>query len=360
MTARRSAGVALVVAAAIALAAGTVPSVVETVRTDRVLAASAAATTSPSRSELPGETLRLRPVSGPVTGLQTGFLRVPDLGGGAHRVRVGVVTPADEPVADVLFVHGHADRLDNHAALFADLRAAGIRVVSFDLPSHGETDAGAIDRWSFDDLGALAARVVHATEQDPDRPFVLAGWSFGGLLATRFVQDPSIRAAFGRPVRGLALESPAIVPRTFAGGDGISRLRALTHNLGAPVLCPPRPASPFLDPVFAGRLLAHAGVAVAAPVPAAVPTLVELAGDDDRYVDVPAVRRWAETVAPRGGADVRVVQCAGARHGIDIEAWPIGSAVRGELVRFTLDVAGHDDPARVSPVDTSEEGEACR
>ncbi len=348
MTARRSAGVALVVASAVALAAGTVPSVLETVRTDRTLAAGAAATAPPSGSA--DDALRLRPAPGPVAGLRTGFLRVPDLGGGAHRVRVGVVAPAGEPVADLLFVHGHADRLDNHAALFADLRAAGVRVVSFDLPSHGETDAGAIDRWSFDDLGALAARVVHATGQDPDRPFVVAGWSFGGLLATRFVQDPTIRAAFGRPVRGLALESPAIVPRTFAGGDGTSRLRALTHDLGAPVAGPPDPASPFLDPVFAGRLVAQAGVAVAAPLPAAVPTLVELAGDDDRYVDVPAVRRWAETVAPRAGADVRVLQCAAARHGIDIEAWPVGQEARSALVRFTLAVAGHDDDRADAPI----------
>lgn len=358
MTARRSAGVALVVASAVALAAGTVPSVLETVRTDRTLTASAVATASPSRSESPGDALRLRPTTGPVAGLRTGSLRVPDLGGGAHRVRVGVVAPTGAPVADLLFVHGHADRLDNHAALFADLRAAGVRVVSFDLPSHGETDAGAIDRWSFDDLGALAARVVHATAEDPGRPFVLAGWSFGGLLATRFVQDPTIRAAFGRPVAGLALESPAVAPRTFAGGDGVSRLRALTHDLDAPVAGPPQPASPFLDPVFAGRLVAQAGVAIAAPLPAGVPTLVELAGDDDdRYVDVPTVRRWAEDVAPRGGADVRVVQCARARHGIDIEAWPIGPAARDTLVAFVLDAVGR---SRVRPELSYEEAAACR
>lgn len=330
MTPRRIASVGLVVAAALALTAGIVPSVSETVGVQRMLRADA-------RAAVEASGLVLRPTDGPVSGLQTGFLSVPDLGGGAHRVRVGTVVPDGEPVADLLFLHGHADRLDNHAALFHDLAAAGVRVISFDLPSHGESDVGAIDRWSFDDLAALAARVVHATEQDPDRPFVLAGWSFGGLLATRFVQDPSARTAFGRPVRGLALESPAVVPRTFAGGDGVSRLRALTHDLRAPVAGPPQPASPFLDPVFAGRLVAHAKIAVVTPLPTDLPTLVEVGGDeDDRYVDVRAVRAWAEDVAPRSGASVRVEQFPGARHGIDIESWPVGDAARSALVDFVV------------------------
>ena len=102
-----------------------------------------------------------------VDGLLTGDLSVPDLGAGAHRVRVGVVEPRHEPLADVLFLHGHADRLDNHPALFAALRDAGVRVVSFDLPSHGLTDAGAIDLWSVDDLARLASRVERATAPAP-------------------------------------------------------------------------------------------------------------------------------------------------------------------------------------------------
>ncbi|QCR42480.1 hypothetical protein C1N91_01880 [Curtobacterium sp. SGAir0471] len=348
-TARHTTGWALALAAALTVTAGVVPSVRDALRTDQVLSAAA-------HDDLPAEPLHLRPAHGPVAHLRTGTLQVPDLGGGAHRVRVGVVDPVGEPVADVLFLHGHADRLDNHAALFEDLRAAGVRVVSFDLPSHGATDAGAIDRWSFDDLGALAARVAHATEQDPDRPFVLAGWSFGGLLATRSVQEPAIRAAFGRPVAGLALESPAVAPLPFAGGDGVSRLRALTHDLSAPVAGPPRPASPFLDPVFAGRLVAQAAVAANEPLPAGMPALVEVGGDDeDRYVDVPAVRRWAEDVAPRDGAQVRTVRCAGARHGLDIESWPVGDAARADLVDFVRGAAG----APVTTTRHHEGGAAC-
>ncbi len=211
MSRARLAAVALGVAAALALTAGVVPSVAGTVRTHQALRADGGALAAP---------LDLRRSDGPVARLHTGALVVPDLGGGEHRVRVGVAEPTGEPVADLLFLHGHADRLDNHAALFDALTAAGVRVVSFDLPSHGGTDAGAIDRWSFDDLAAVTGRVLRATQQDAARPLMVTGWSFGGLLATRFVQDPAERSALGRPVRALVLESPAVAPRAFAGGDG--------------------------------------------------------------------------------------------------------------------------------------------
>jgi len=288
--------------------------------------------------------LLTRASSSPVDGLETGVLHVPDLGGGAHEVRVGVVHPEGEPVADVLFVHGHADRLDNHAALFAGLRGAGVRVISFDLPSHGLTDAGPIDVWTSDDLADLVARVERATA-DGDRPLVLAGWSFGGLVATRIAQDEAQTAAFSRPLAGLVLEVPAIAPRPAAGGDGISRLRALTHDPHAPVAGPPRPASPLLDPVFAGRLLTQAAIAAATPLPRDLPTLVELSDPaEDLYVDVDAVERWALGIARDDGARPRVMRCDGGRHGLDLEAWPIGAGARLDLVEFVVDVAVGVDP----------------
>lgn len=281
----------------------------------------------------------------PVTGLATGWLDVADLAppgaaGGKHRVRVGVSEPAGEPTADVLFLHGHADRLDNHAALFQHLTDQGLRVISFDLPSHGETDAGLIDAWSFGDFAALAATVERATTEDPDRPFVLAGWSFGGLVATTIVQSPERRAAFDRPISGLALEAPAIVPVPFSGGDGVSKLRALTHDLRAPVAGPPSPASPFQDPVFAFRLLAQAQLAALTPLPPEIPTLVLLSDQDlDLYIDVEGVDAWARTVAQSDGASVTIRSCDGARHGLDLESWPIGDAVGDTMADFVVDVA---------------------
>ncbi|KQO61401.1 alpha/beta hydrolase [Curtobacterium sp. Leaf261] len=343
---RRLVGALLATAAAGALVAGVLPGVADVARTDAVLADTGEVAPSP---------LRLRAVSdSPVAGLRTGFLDVPELGAAPHRVRVGVVEPEGAPRVDVLFLHGHADRLDNHAALFAALAADGVRVTSFDMPSHGLTDAGVIDRWSFGDLAALAASVERATADGSDRPFVLAGWSFGGLLATRIVQSPSERAAFGRPISALAVESPAIVPLPFSGGDGVSKLRALTHDLSAPVAGPPQPPSPLQDPVFAGRLLANGQIAATTPLPRDVPTLVELADPtEDSYVDVAGVDAWATGIARRDGAPVTVLRCVGARHALDLESWPIGPEARTAFAAFVASAASgtahlptSDEPAR--------------
>lgn len=323
-------GAALVVSAVVAVAVAVVPAV--------------APTPESSSTSIAAETpIRLHTVVSPVHELRAGYLDVPDLGGGAHSVRVGVVEPRGETSADVLFLHGHADRLDNHAALFADLADAGYRVVSFDLPSHGLTDAGPIDVWSFDDLADLATRVESATRTDADRPLVLAGWSFGGLLATRIAQDPRLRDSFTRPLSALALEVPALAPFPAAGGDGVSRLRALTHDLRAPVAGPPSPVSPLLNPVFAGRLLAQAEIASANPLPPGLPTLVELSDPrDDVYVDVASAEKWATGLARRDGADVTVRTCAGARHGLDFEAYPLGPSARATLVAFLDRALAHE------------------
>ena len=67
----------------------------------------------------------------------------------------------------------------------------GIRVVSFDLPSHGKTQGNHwddLDWWSFDDLSRLVEVIDHETVEDQSRPLIIAGWSTGGLLAIRMEQ----------------------------------------------------------------------------------------------------------------------------------------------------------------------------
>lgn len=317
--------------------------------------------------------LRLSADDRVVAGLRTGELSVPDLGSGAHEVRVGVVEPTGAHRADVLFLHGHADRLDNHPALFEELRSRGIRVISFDLPSHGETDAGPIDVWSFADLTEVAGRALAAVDSaDADRessdvPLVLAGWSFGGLLATRIAQDPALAERLPRPLAGLALEVPALAPYPTAGGDGISRLRALTHDLRAPVAGPPSPPSPLQDPVFAGRLLLEAEIARSRPLPAGLPTSITLSDpDEDLYVDSAAVADWARDEARSAGADIDVAVCTGSRHGVDFEAYPNGPAARDRVADFVVAVAtgrADDDTSTPTPTPTStstEKENPCR
>jgi pimeloyl-ACP methyl ester carboxylesterase len=291
-----------------------------------------------------------------VPGLVTSRIDVSGISGREGTVRIGVLEPEGEPVADLIFLHGHADRLDNHRELFLAFAASGVRVISYDLPSHGLTDAGPLDVWSFADLAALTGLVEKTTRDSGERPLVLSGWSFGGLLATRIAQTPEYSAALSRPLAALAVENPALVPLPFSGGDGVSKLRALTHDLSAPVAGPPTPASPFLNPVFAGRLLSQAAIGRSTPLPNGLDTLVVLSDPaEDLYVDPTEIRTWAEEIAPQDGAAVTVVQCAGSRHGADIEAWPIGAAARDAMVDFVADAVG----SRPAPAQAPEVSTAC-
>jgi alpha-beta hydrolase superfamily lysophospholipase len=112
----------------------------------------------------------------------------------------------------VIYFHGFGDRLDNHKPLFDAWNAVGLRVVAFDLPSHGE-DSGfsnLIDLYSFQELGELATKVEASKREDETRPLILAGWSTGELIATQMIQKEIFKAQGGRVPRALIFFAPAI------------------------------------------------------------------------------------------------------------------------------------------------------
>jgi alpha-beta hydrolase superfamily lysophospholipase len=277
-------------------------------------------------------------------------------GGESGSFRVLRVTPP-APVADLVFLHGHADRVDNHGLLFAALATAGIHVIAVDLPSHGATSARGIDAWTTSDLAALVG-TLDRRYGTADRPLVLAGWSFGGLVVTRIVQEPRHLAVLGRRPAATVLVVPAVDPLPLTGGDGIARSGTLSHD---PESIPgrPRPASPLLNPIFAVRLLGEAWAARADRLPADIPTLV-VASDpvEDLYVRADGLIRWA--TAQRAAGRVELLACSGARHAVHLEPWPTGPTVRQATVRFLASaVPGVAAPAAVDPP-VAEEEQTCR
>jgi alpha-beta hydrolase superfamily lysophospholipase len=241
-------------------------------------------------------------------------------------VRVGVATPVTTPRADLLFFHGHSDRMDNHQGLFTAWRDESVRVIAFDLPGHGGTAAGSLDTWDLDQLVVLASRIEERTRTDRGRPLFLGGFSVGGELAYHAAVHPQLLARFGRRPAGLVLLSPALAVQPVTAGDGISKPRALAHPGGAS-LVPPSPAVPLANPLFATGLLVQGWQDRALTPPRDLPLFVAT-GDpaQDTYIDVPKIRQWAVRLA---GDDVQVdaIGCPGARHAIDNEAWPVGHDV---------------------------------
>jgi alpha-beta hydrolase superfamily lysophospholipase len=241
-------------------------------------------------------------------------------------VRVGIAAPATAARADLLFFHGHSDRMDNHRALFTAWRDGAVRVISFDLPEHGGTAAGSLDTWDLDELVVLASRIEERTREDRGRPLFLGGFSAGGELAYHAAVHPELLARFGRRPAGLALLSPALAVQPVTAGDGISKPRALARPGGA-ALAPPSPAVPLANPLFAAGLLLQGWQDRELSPPRDLPVFVAT-GDaaQDTYIDVGKIRQWVVRLA---GDDVRVdaIACPGARHAIDNEAWPVDGDV---------------------------------
>jgi alpha-beta hydrolase superfamily lysophospholipase len=266
--------------------------------------------------------------------------------GAGLTLRAGVQAPVGPARADVIYFHGFADRLDNHGPLFAELAAAGYRVLSFDYPSHGETDGwlNHLDLYGFEDLAKMAVQLEQGRLEDPERPLFLAGWSTGGLLAVRMVQGLTF-PEFSRPVAGVVLYAPGVAVRTLVGENGFVTLRTLTSNPNPPHLGPIKPQSPFQTPIFATtRLVPNAAASRAEQYPD-LPTLVFVADNDlDRYVESPGLVDWVHDQRPLA-PDILAIQCGGARHELDNEPEPVGDTVRGMTVEFLDAVVAGGLPA---------------
>ena len=268
--------------------------------------------------------------------------------GGKVQLRIGVMDPDATPVADVLFFHGFADRFDNHLPLFEAWRDAGLRVVAFDYPSHGETCGRGIDRYKINGVAELVAHVERATRPDAVRPLVLAGWSTGGLLTIRLLQTPSI-APLSRGVAGAFLLAPGVDVPLVVGDHQRVTLETLTRNPDPPHRGAISPRSPLHTPFFAADLVLNSRIAKRSPYPKDVPTFVVTGGDDDDvYVRSATVRSWV-TAQRQGGARFQGLSCDGARHELDNEPAPVGDAVRESASLFASWVASGARGATPTP-----------
>ena len=103
----------------------------------------------------------------------------------------------------LLLLHGLAGSSGNWVELLPDL-VLRHRVIAVDLPGHAGS-AKAPRGTGIDDFAAVAAAVLEA---EVEGPALVAGHSFGGLVALRLAQ--------ARPelVRGLLLVSPAGITTT--------------------------------------------------------------------------------------------------------------------------------------------------
>jgi pimeloyl-ACP methyl ester carboxylesterase len=287
----------------------------------------------------------------PAGDLQVHFLTVP-YSNKSLKVRVGVQNPEGVPLGDVIYVHGFADRLDNHGPLFQSWTKAGFRVIAFDLPSHGE-DSGSYDNlnnFSFQDLAKLIATVEHDTKPTTPCPLLLSGWSTGGLIVVRMLQE-NWTSDLSRPVSGAILFAPGVsvrkFPWTFGNRLGEVTSSTLTHDPNPPHVGPIDPNSPFWSKLafeFAPRLVGESVLSQNATYPINIPTLVFSGGDrEDMYAKARIVRQWVDDQnSPRktsGELAIMNISCPHAMHEMDNELPSYGGVeVRNTAAAFAKSV----------------------
>ncbi|MBA2552968.1 MAG: alpha/beta hydrolase [Geodermatophilaceae bacterium] len=156
------------------------------------------------------------------------------------RLHVEEVGHADADLV-VVFVHGYTLALGSWHYQRLALARPGVRLVFYDLRSHGRSERAPSDSCEIDQLGRDLATVLEAAT--PDRPAVLVGHSMGGMAIMALAdQQPEL---FGGQVRGVALLS------TTTGGLadvdlGLPRVLAPLKLVALPLLARGMRARPRL------------------------------------------------------------------------------------------------------------------
>lgn len=245
-------------------------------------------------------------------------------------LRVVTELPLKKHLADVLFLTGFSDRADNHKPLFSLLANEGYRVISFDYPSHGETNCLNLDLHNFTSISNLAVNLLSMPAYKSTKPLYLSGWSTGGLMAYRMLQ----RKYFGdRNISGAVMIAPGLSVYPIPGEHGIVTQNSLLSNLNPPHSGPIKPISPLLFLGFSSSLITNSVLAKNQDVPR-TPILM-LLGDDklDVYADTADIRNW---YVSNRRSSFDAFQCTGAKHEIDNEIKPIGSSARQLFLNFLL------------------------
>ena len=263
------------------------------------------------------------------------------------KIMVGTYAHRAKDSATVIYLPGYADTFNNHEDLLSQLHDAGVRVISFDYPSHGQSDGG-IWAWDIQDVASIIKAVLSSPSLNSGElainrklPVILVGWSTGATMAIRTAQTwhPHVIPADLR-LAGIVAFAPGL-PVQLAVGHGYSRLGTkvkaedLTRNARA-IKYAPMPESTLASGPFALSLFTTSVAAKVMSAPA-IPTLVFVADNDkDFFVNANSSATWVQNSpeTPTFG-----FQCEGAYHGLEFEPDGIGELTRLLTLEFVQRLA---------------------
>lgn len=247
--------------------------------------------------------------------------------------RVGVLPSTQTPDAQIVYFPGFADRFENHPHLLGQLSGLGFNVISYDFPSHGESklENQGLNGFSISDLAEMGVATLEKLGS-PKLPTYFLGWSTGGLVAVRLVQQGLLPEGWN--LRGAALLAPALAPRLIVGELGFVTKETLSRDPNPPYIGPIEPKTPMAFPLFAASLIRESNLSRSQSWPKQIPLLVIAAGSEsDRYVSSLNVLEWGSSNR-RSGVDVFLASCPNARHDLENEPFDVGTWVRVAVLEF--------------------------
>lgn len=253
------------------------------------------------------------------------------------KIATGEYSPANRKInADVLFLHGYGDTFTNHKPLFNQLNDAGLRVISFDYPNHGNTVSKGfhdLDFNGFKDLTNLAEMVLEEKLGKEKRPLLIMGWSTGGLLGIRMTQGLLNKKYLDR-VEGLLTMAPGVSVKKCVGNAVCKITNKTLSNNPSKQNRKIKPSYPLGRVGFASALLLNAHNSWKSGVD--FPHLVIVAGDNDQYVKSKRIKEWSKKQVSKFDSQVIGYQCPNAKHELDNEPAEFGGVqVRSLLVNYS-------------------------
>lgn len=218
------------------------------------------------------------------------------------------VLPAAATRGSIVLMHGlgeHSGRYRHLVSLFNEL---GLSVRCYDHRGHGRSQGARGDVINGDPMLQDGQIVIDDFASRQTRAPYLFGHSMGGLFAARFA------LARLAPLRGLILSSPALaVPLSPLQRKLLTVMHALAPRLGVPnglqakflshdpAVVAAYQADPLVHGKISARLLrsmlASIAYCEANAATLAIPTLMQVAGDD-RLVDADGSRRFFAQLPP--------------------------------------------------------------
>lgn len=268
------------------------------------------------------------------------------------KIKVGVLN-ARNPKANVIYLHGFADTMDNHETLLRKFRDSNLNVIAYDFPGHGSSE-GHIWAWDLKEVAMIINTIMKDSNVHFDRglPVILAGWSTGATMAIRIMQNESISKASWKTqvlpnahVIGLILYAPS-VPANMTVGDSLifPSIDTLTRNKAC-IKNDPQPTTTLGAGEFVASLKFQSEMARSGFVnlPKDLPILTIVAGDDDMYTTSGNTVKFVKAQAKQG-VEIVGFQCTDSYHAIDCEPSGIAEESTDLAVNFAKAIAA--DPVR--------------